>query len=95
MCVICKQARRTGKSWAGMGAGGEAANQALWIPQANGGKHQVSKGPLLRFSKQAFVRATPQLPGGPLQSHVSDNAQLSGHPMASPTLASPANERTA
>lgn len=69
MCVICKQARRTGKPWSGMGAGGaEAGSQALWSPRS--GRHPASKAPLLRFGKQAFVRATPQLAGGPLRAHV-------------------------
>ena len=74
MCVICKQARRTGKPWSGMGAGGDAgpSSQSLWIPgQHAGSKQSGSKAPLLRFNKQAFVRATPQLPGGPLRAHVS------------------------
>lgn len=73
MCVICKQARRTGKPWSGMGTGGPESgpSQALWIPsQSLSGKHPMSKGPQLRFSKQAYVRATPQLPGGPLRAHV-------------------------
>lgn len=69
MCVICKQARRTGKPWAGMGANG-AASQAVWLPQQHPSAKHAMKAPVLRFGKQAYVTATPQLLGGPLRSHV-------------------------
>jgi hypothetical protein len=62
LCVICKQARRSGRLWAGMGAGGGA----VWAPTGGGRRG----GPQLRVGKRAFVRACPQVLGGPLQGPV-------------------------
>ncbi|KAK9827616.1 hypothetical protein WJX81_006673 [Elliptochloris bilobata] len=59
LCVICKQARRTGRLWAGMGTGGPA----VWAP--SGG---ARGSPQQRVGKRAYVRACPQLLGGPLRT---------------------------
>lgn len=60
MCVICKQARRSGRAWAGMVPG-----DPYWSPA--GGPHgppgRATAGPPLRLGKRAYVRAVPQLAG--------------------------------
>lgn len=57
MCVICKQARRSGRPWAGMVPG-----DPYWTP---GGAPETrsAAGPPPRLGKRAFVRAVPQLAG--------------------------------
>ena len=59
MCVICKQARRSGRPWAGM-IGGDAAS--FWLPPGAAGPGKGAAGPPIRFGKRAYVRAVPQLP---------------------------------
>ena len=63
MCVICKQARRSGRQWGGM-------TDACWLPAAAlpGARRE---GPPLRCGKRAFVRAVAQRPGGTCRSEVS------------------------
>lgn len=52
MCVICKQARRSGRAWSGM--------DGCWLP-AGVGPPGRNAGPPVRCGKRAFVRAVPQL----------------------------------
>ena len=56
MCVICKQARRSGRQWGGM-------TDACWLPAAAlpGARKE---GPAPRCGKRAYVRAVAQHPGG-------------------------------
>ena len=56
MCVICKQARRSGRQWGGM-------TDACWLPAAAlpGARKE---GPAPRCGKRAYVRAVAQRPGG-------------------------------
>jgi hypothetical protein len=54
MCVICKQARRSGRAWSGM--------EGCWLPTGVGPPGRDA-GPPLRCGKRAFVRAVPQLVG--------------------------------
>ena len=63
MCVICKQARRSGRQWGGM-------TDACWLPTAAlpGARRE---GPPPRCGKRAFVRAVAQRPGGTQRSEVS------------------------
>ena len=62
MCVICKQARRSGRQWGGM-------TDACWLPSTAlpGARRE---GPPLRCGKRAFVRAVAQRPGGTCRSEV-------------------------
>ena len=62
MCVICKQARRSGRQWGGM-------TDAGWLPSTAlpGARRE---GPPLRCGKRAFVRAVAQRPGGTCRSEV-------------------------
>lgn len=62
MCVICKQARRSGRQWGGM-------TDACWLPAAAlpGARRE---GPPPRCGKRAFVRAVAQQPGGTRRSEV-------------------------
>jgi len=62
MCVICKQARRSGRGWGGM--------TDAWLPAAAvpGARKE---GPPLRCGKRAFVKAVAQQPGGARRSEVT------------------------
>lgn len=66
MCIICKQARRVGKTWGGMSGmpGGPSWQQASVMGAGRQGN------PLPRFGKRAFLNATPHLVCGPLQHQV-------------------------
>ena len=70
MCVICKQARRTGRPWAGMTGEGApppwVAPEHL-LPPTRKGDTPVEP----RFGKRAFVRSTAQLVRGPTNCPVS------------------------
>ena len=67
MCIICKQARRVGKTWGGMsGMPGGPKWQGPMIP---GGGRQGQ--PVPRFGKRAFLHALPHLVCGPLQHKVA------------------------
>lgn len=67
MCVICKQARRSGRQWGGM-------TDACWLPTAAlpGARRE---GPPPRCGKRAFVRAVAQRPGGTQRSEVSSTSE--------------------
>ena len=74
MCVICKQARRTGRPWAGMLGAGAAP---VWIPAPNLASANLSTQPrksataaTARYGKRAFVRCTAQLVRGPIRQQV-------------------------
>ena len=69
MCVICKQARKTGRAWAGMGSGAQMPAPAVWVP-AHSSKASSRKAQQPRFGKGAYVRAVPQIAGGPFVSQV-------------------------
>jgi hypothetical protein len=60
MCVICKQARRSGRAWAGMVPG-----DPYWSPAGSphGPPGRATAGPPPRLGKRAYVRAVPQLAG--------------------------------
>ena len=68
LCVICKQARRTGKPWAGMEGGAELA--ARWVPPPPPTAVLAPRvasnntAPLLRCGKRAYLRATPHIVAG-------------------------------
>lgn len=62
MCVICKQARRTGKPWAGM----PGAAAQIWLPGLEPPVKAKGPGPPPRWGKRAFVRACPQVTNGPI-----------------------------
>ena len=65
MCIICKQARRVGKTWGGMtGMPPWQAPMLTQGPQAGRGNPQP------RFGKRAFLHALPQLVCGPLKHKV-------------------------
>ncbi len=76
MCVICKQARKTGRAWAGMGSGAQAPTPAVWVP-AHSSKASARKTQAPRFGKGAYVRAVPQIAGGPFVSQVDRSPQPS------------------
>ena len=78
MCVICKQARKTGRAWAGMGAGAQAPAPAVWVP-AHSSKAASRKAQQPRFGKGAYVRAVPQIAGGPFVSQVGGQQQQQAH----------------
>lgn len=65
MCVICKQARRTGKVWAGMDA-----RPALTASNARLGAARLQAVSSARFGKRAFVRCTGQFIRGPCNKQV-------------------------
>ena len=87
LCVICKQSRRSGRSWAGMAgsAGGRPASvgkPTLWLSSSGGAGNQppmpiisaprgAHLGPCMRFGKRAFVLATPHLLAGARGHQVS------------------------
>ena len=66
MCIICKQARRVGRSWGGMSGLPGGPN---WNPTAMLGSGRPGQ-PLPRFGKRAFLHATPHLVCGALQHKV-------------------------
>lgn len=72
MCIICKQARRVGRTWGGMSSAADGAGG--WQPPAYTGssssrRHKVQRQ---RFGKRAYVFATYQLVSGPERHKVSD-----------------------
>ncbi|DBA81836.1 TPA: hypothetical protein ACH3X1_007555 [Trebouxia sp. C0004] len=66
MCIICKQARRVGKTWGGMS--GMPGGPKWQGPMITGGGRQGQ--PVPRFGKRAFLHALPHLVCGPLQHKV-------------------------
>lgn len=65
MCIICKQARRVGKTWGGMsGIEGGPKWQAPMLTAGRRGQ------PVPRFGKRAFLHALPHLVCGPMQHKV-------------------------
>ncbi|KAK9830484.1 hypothetical protein WJX72_011976 [[Myrmecia] bisecta] len=68
MCVICKQARRTGKAWAGMSGVGGEGQANYWLPPHNSGAGQGGRagrgGAPMRFGKRAYLHALPQIVSG-------------------------------
>lgn len=66
MCVICKQARRSGRPWAGM-----TGAEAFWLPPGAAPPRAGAAGPPIRFGKRAYVRAVPQLAAAPHRTPVS------------------------
>ncbi len=65
MCVICKQARRVGKTWGGMsGIEGGPKWQGPMLTAGRRGQ------PVPRFGKRAFLHALPHLVCGPMQHNV-------------------------
>lgn len=64
MCVICKQARRSGKQWAGLGTGGAADGSGTGGGGGEGGGtsagHRTEAGARWRAGKRAFLSALPQ-----------------------------------
>lgn len=70
MCIICKQARRVGKTWGGM-------NGPPWqTPMLTQG---VQGRPTPRFGKRAFLHALPQLVCGALKHKVCFQLQPGQH----------------
>lgn len=77
-CVICKQARRTGKAWVGMdgkprapGGAPSSAPPGALRPAAPAGTRRLggptrnsAVGPRPRVGKRAFLEAMPHLPAG-------------------------------
>ena len=66
MCIICKQARRVGKTWGGMS--GMPGGPKWQGPMITGAGRQGQ--PVPRFGKRAFLHALPHLVCGPLQHKV-------------------------
>ncbi len=66
MCIICKQARRVGKTWGGMS--GMPGGPKWQGPMITGGGRQGQ--PVPRFGKRAFLHALPHLVCGPLRHKV-------------------------
>ena len=65
MCIICKQARRVGRTWGGMSGMPEGPKwQGAMMPASRQGQ------PVPRFGKRAFLHALPHLVCGPLQHKV-------------------------
>lgn len=65
MCIICKQARRVGRTWGGMS--GMAGGPKWQAPMLTAGRRGQ---PVPRFGKRAFLHALPHLVCGPLQHKV-------------------------
>ena len=74
MCIICKQARRVGKTWGGMS--GMPGGPKWQGPMITGGGRQGQ--PVPRFGKRAFLHALPHLVCGPLQHKVVRLPSASG-----------------
>lgn len=75
MCVICKQARRTGKPWAGM-VGGPA--MPVYMPtQTMAPQPRQPVAVNARFGKRAYVRCTGQFVRGPMRVQVPTDLTLS------------------
>ena len=75
LCVICKQARKTGRAWAGMTADGTGARapgfgQSGAFPPPLPGR-RGSAGPPPRLGKRAFLHALAHMPAGPRRTSVS------------------------
>ena len=74
MCVICKQARKTGKLWAGMtgGAPGSSGGGGTFAspPAQPSRRGPLPGGPPPRIGKRAFLHALPHLPAGPRRTPV-------------------------
>lgn len=65
MCIICKQARRVGRTWGGMS--GMAGGPRWQGPMLTAGRRGQ---PVPRFGKRAFLHALPHLVCGPLRHKV-------------------------
>lgn len=75
MCVICKQARRSGKVWAGMtGKTKEGAGADDGMLSAGGNIGQYASDPTaVRYGKRAYLDALPQVVGaGPKAIHLHE-----------------------
>ena len=71
MCVICKQARKTGRAWAGMTGAPPPMAQAVWLPPLTSkGTARTKPAPVLRYGKGAYVTATAFVAGGPCVTDV-------------------------